>query len=218
MSSPPPIPISSQQSSHNPQSSFTIPIPSLRPILTRLSGLSGLSRHALSNSRPWTELIDRTAFSRPGSLSEAASRVRKNAAYFRVNYLIVLAVVLAYSLISHPFSLLTLVTLSGAWIFLYVLRPSDQPLVIFGRTFSDTQALFGLGLATLIAILVTSVLSLILTAVMVGVVIVCAHGAFRDPEDLFLDDQQPLASGFTSIFGGGDPSFGSASASVMSRV
>ncbi|CAB4282110.1 unnamed protein product [Prunus armeniaca] len=215
MSSPPPIPISSQQSSHNHKSSITIPIPSFRPILTRLSGLS---RHALSNSRPWTELIDRTALSRPGSFSEAASRVRKNVAYFRVNYLIVLAVVLAYSLISHPFSLLTLVTLSGAWIFLYVLRPSDQPLVIFGRTFSDTQALFGLGLATLFAILVTSVLSLILTAVMVGVMIVCAHGAFRDPEDLFLDDQQPLASGFTSIFGGGDPAFGSASASVMSRV
>lgn len=90
--------------------------------------------------------------------------------------------------------------------------------MILGRTFSDTQALFGLGVATLIAILVTSVLSLLLTAGMVGVGIVCVHGAFRDPEDLFLDETQPLGSGIASIFGGGAPSFASAGASMMSRV
>ncbi|CAN6559279.1 hypothetical protein ACFX2I_029066 [Malus domestica] len=216
MSSPSPIPVSSQQSSHQQtQPSGTNPLRFLRPFLTRISAVS---HHALSNSRPWTELIDRTAFTRPTSLTDAASRIRKNAAYFRVNYLIVLAVVLAYSLISHPFSLLTLLTLAGAWIFLYARRSSEQPLVILGRTFSDTQALFGLGVATLIAILVTSVLSLLLTAGMVGVGIVCVHGAFRDPEDLFLDETQPLGSGIASIFGGGAPSFASAGASMMSRV
>lgn len=203
-----PISSSSQQSTHQP--SFSLP--PIRSIFTRLSGLS---RHALSNRRPWIELVDRTAFSRPVSFSDAASRVRKNAAYFRVNYLIVLAVVLAYSLLSHPFTLLTLVGLAAAWIFLYAQRPSDQPLVILGKTYSDTQVLFGLGLVTLIAILITSVLSMLITAVMVGVGIVCAHGAFRDPEDLFLDDSQPLGSGFASVFSG---AANSAGATMMSRV
>ncbi|KAL6204337.1 hypothetical protein ACLB2K_021605 [Fragaria x ananassa] len=208
MSSSSSIPMSSQQSTQEP----SFPLPSFRSILTRLSGLS---RHALANRRPWAELVDRTAFSRPVSFSDAASRVRKNAAYFRVNYLIVLAAVLAYSLLSHPFTLLTLVGLAAAWIFLYSHRQSDQPLVILGRAYSDTQVLFGLGLVTLVAILVTSVLSLLITAVMVGVGIVSAHGAFRDPEDLFLDESQPLGSGFASMFSGAASSAG---ASMMSRV
>ncbi|KAM1644430.1 hypothetical protein ACFXTN_005716 [Malus domestica] len=104
MSSPSLIPVSTQQSSlQQSQRSGTNLLLFLRPFLTRISALY---RHALSNSRPWTELIDRTAFTRPTSLT--------NAAYFSVNYLIVLAVVLAYSLISNPFSLLTLVSLTGA--------------------------------------------------------------------------------------------------------
>ncbi|XP_062014982.1 PRA1 family protein B1-like [Rosa rugosa] len=212
MSSPSSIPMSSSSSSQQSTQPPSFPLPPFRSILTRLSRFS---RNALVNQRPWTELVDRTAFTRPSSFSDAASRVRKNAAYFRVNYLIVLAVVLAYSLLSHPFTLLTLVGLAAAWIFLYSHRQSDQPLVILGRTYSDTQVLFGLGLVTLIAILMTSVLSLLITALMVGVGIVCAHGAFRDPEDLFLDESQPLGSGFASMFSGAASSAG---ASMMSRV
>lgn len=49
-------------------------------------------------------------------------------------------------------------------------------------------------------ILVTSVASLLVTAVLVGVAIVCAHGAFRVPEDLFLDEQE--STGFLSVLGG----------------
>lgn len=185
------LPISNSQSL---PSTSSLP---LRSILTRLSTYA---RHALSNRRPWTELMDRTAFSRPFSISHASSRVRKNLAYFRVNYLIVLATMLAYFLLSHPFSILTLIALTAAWLFLYVLRPSDQPLVISGRTYSDAQVILGLSLASLIMILVSNVISLLLTAVMAGVGIVCGHGAFRDPEDLFLDDQE--ASSFLSIISG----------------
>ena len=43
---------------------------------------------------------------------------------------------------------------------------------------------------------------------MVGVGIVCVHGAFRDPEDLFMDDQDTAGStGLFSFIGG--PSVGS---------
>ncbi|KAM6578359.1 hypothetical protein CsatB_030196 [Cannabis sativa] len=178
-----------------------------RTILTRLRHHA---RHALSNRRLWTEFVDRTAFSRPATFSDAASRVRKNITYFRVNYVTLIAAVLAYFLISHPFSLLALIFLIGAWLFLYVLRPSDQPLEIYGRTYSDAQTLTGLVLTTLVAILITSVVSLLVSAVIVGVTIVCAHGAFRDPEDLFVDDQELV--GFFSVINGGATSCGSAAA------
>ena len=37
---------------------------------------------------------------------------------------------------------------------------------------------------------------------MVGFGLVCAHGVFRVPEDLFLDEQEPAATGFLSFLGG----------------
>ncbi|XP_048420471.1 PRA1 family protein B2-like [Pyrus x bretschneideri] len=147
-----------------------------------------LSRHTLSNSRPWTELIDHTAFTKLTLLTDVAFRICKNAAYFCVNYLIVLVAVLAYSLISNPFFIIILVSLTRGWIFLYSRRSSEEPLMILGCTILETQAMFGLGVATLIMILVTSVMLLLLTAVMVRVGIICVHRAFRDPDDLLLEE------------------------------
>lgn len=156
---------------------------------------------------------------RPDSLSEAASRIRKNLSYFKVNYISFIAVVLAFSLLSHPFSLLVLLCLLGGWIFLYLFRPSDQPVVILGRTFSDRETLGVLVVLTIVVVFLTSVGSLLISALMVGLAIVCAHGAFRVPEDLFLDDQEPANAGFLSFLGGAASSAAAAAApAVASRV
>lgn len=152
---------------------------------------------------------------RPLSLTEAYSRIRKNFTYFRVNYVTLLTLVLALSLLTHPFSLLVLLSLLGAWAFLYLFRTSDQPLVILGRTFSDTETLAGLVLLTVIVVFVSSVGSLLISALLIGLAIVCAHGSFRVPEDLFLDDQEPANAGFLSFLGG---AASAAAPSVVSRV
>nr|XP_010922643.2 PRA1 family protein B1 [Elaeis guineensis] len=207
---PTPLPISNPQSgaaaataSSGSTGSGAAPIatPAFRLFLSRLS--DSVSR-SLSNRRPWSELIDRSAFSRPDSLSDASFRVRKNFAYFRVNYVALLAAVLALSLLSNPFSLLVLLGLLAAWCFLYLFRPADPPLVLFGRTFSDRETLGALVFLSVFVIFLTSVGSLLISALMVGVAIVCAHGAFRVPEDLFLDDQEPggAAAGLLSFLGG----------------
>lgn len=201
----PTIPISTQQSS-----SQTTPSP---PVITTtpafrafLSNLSSSVRLSLSHRRPWYELLDRSAFSRPASLSDATSRLRKNASYFRVNYAIAVSAVLAISLLSHPFSLLTLLFLLASWLFLYVFRSSaDPPVVLFGRTFSDREILAGLVVFSVVVVFLTSVGSVLISALMVGLAIVAAHGAFRVPEDLFLDDQEPAAGGLLSFLGGNVP-------------
>ncbi|KAM7505999.1 hypothetical protein LguiB_004903 [Lonicera macranthoides] len=81
MSSSQSLPTSNPQTNANtapsPPSSIT---PALRLFATRLSESL---RRALSQRRPWHELVDRTGFSRPDSLTEATSRVRKNLSYFR---------------------------------------------------------------------------------------------------------------------------------------
>lgn len=155
-----------------------------------LGRLSDAVRPAISLRRPWSELLDRSALSRPDSLSEAAARLRKNLAYFRVNYLIVIAAVLAASLASNPLSLLLLLALLAAWAFLYLFRPADSPpLVLMGRQFSDRETLLALVGLTIFVVFLTSVGSVVVSALALGSAIVAAHGAFRVPEDLFLDDQ-----------------------------
>ncbi|KAJ6792894.1 prenylated Rab receptor 2 isoform X1 [Iris pallida] len=168
------------------------------------SRLTSLLRRSLSHSRPWQELLDRTAFSRPDSLSLALSRIRSNVSYFRTNYAILLTLTLAISLLSHPFSLFVILSLLGLWCSLYLFRPSDPPLVLLGRQFSERETLAGLVLVSVLTVFLTSVMSLLVSAAIVGAGIVCVHGAFRVPEDLFLDEQEPAGpgAGLLSFLGG----------------
>ena len=208
--SSPTIPIST------PQTQSPVATPAFRAFLSRFSTSI---RQGFSQRRPWSELIDRNYLARPDSLSEAATRIRKNLSYFKVNYITLLALILAFSLLSHPLSLLVLLSLLASWIFLYLFRPSDQPLVILGRTFSDRETLGILVVLTIAVIFLTSVGSLMISALMVGLALVCAHGAFRVPDDLFLDDQEPANAGFLSFLGGGASSAAVAAApAVVARV
>ncbi|KAL4574983.1 hypothetical protein LXL04_021823 [Taraxacum kok-saghyz] len=182
------------------------------------SRLSSSLRQSFSQRRPWYELIDRATLSRPESFSEATSRIRKNFGYFRVNYTALLAFVIALSLFTHPFSLLVLLCLLAAWIFLYLFRPSDNPLVLFGRTFSDRETLVLLLFSSIIVVFLTNVGSVMISALLIGLGILCVHGAFKVPEDLFLDDQEPVNAGFLSFLGGAASSAAVAAAPAVARV
>jgi len=179
-------------------------IGSADPAATRafLGRVYDSTKRSLSGARPWPELLDRAALNRPESLSEATSRLRKNLAYFRVNYAAIVALSLAVALLAHPFSLAALLALLAAWCFLYLLRPNDAaPLVAFGRTFSDRETLGGLIAASAFIVFLTSVGGIIFSALALGAAVVCAHGAFRVPEDLFLDEvpDQGLGGGGATL-------------------
>ncbi|VFQ88712.1 unnamed protein product [Cuscuta campestris] len=219
-SSPAVLPISNSQPTTAVASADTAivgPTPAFRALV---SHITDTVRNGLANRRPWTELLDRSAFSKPESFSDATVRVRKNYTYFKINYLSLLAAVLGFSLITNPFSLILLSGLLAAWLFLYLFRPSDPPLILFGRQFSERETLGGLILSTIFVIFLTSVGSVLVSALMIGVAIVCAHAAFRVPEDLFLDEQDAPTTGFLSFFTGGAPNVGAAivAPAVASRV
>ncbi|KAJ6871475.1 PRA1 family protein B4-like [Populus alba x Populus x berolinensis] len=167
--SPPVLPITNPQPTTT--TTATASQPPLPPHALRafLNNITESVRNGFSQRRPFSELIDRSAFSKPESISEATTRIRKNYTYFRINYLTVIS-----------------------------------PLVLFGRTFSDRETLGILIVLSVFVVFLTNVGSVIISALLIGVGIVCAHGAFRVPEDLFLDDVQENAStGFLSSFLGG---------------
>ncbi|KAM7262461.1 hypothetical protein ACFE04_000144 [Oxalis oulophora] len=215
--SPPLLPISNSSSaaattttaittdsSSSLQQTAPIATPAFRAFI---NNITESLRHGLSQRRPWSELAERSAFTKPESFSEAAIRVRKNYSYFRVNYLSVITAILAFSLLTNPLSLLFLTGLLASWLFLYLFRPADQPLVIFGRTYTDRETLGILIVLSVVVVFLTSVGSVLISALIIGLAIVCAHGAFRVPEDLFLDEQPASsvassATGFLNFLGG----------------
>lgn len=79
--------------------------------------------------RPWRELLDSSAFSKPESLREAYTRFKINKDYFALNYFtFVVLFPLLSLLISGPLYLLALIPLLLAWSFYLNLfkPPSDQ--------------------------------------------------------------------------------------------
>ncbi|NMR96155.1 PRA1 family protein, partial [Vibrio parahaemolyticus] len=86
---------------------------------------------------------------------------------------------------------------------------------ILGRTFSDFETLALLSAFTVFVVFLTSVGSVLVSALMLGVAVVCLHGAFRVPEDLFLDDQDnSQATGFLSFLRGPASAAAAAAAAV----
>ncbi|KAI5082464.1 hypothetical protein GOP47_0002207 [Adiantum capillus-veneris] len=151
----------------------------------------------MSRQRPWSELMDRKAFNKPESFADAMSRVLKNIMYFRVNYIIFMLVVIGLSLLWHPVSLVVLAVLVAAWIYLYFGR--TEPLVVFNRACSENQVLIVLAIATIVGLFLTKAGSTLTSAIVIGLVVVLVHASFRRPDDLFLDEQENLASGYARI-------------------
>lgn len=62
---------------------------------------------------------------------QALGRIKKNTAYFRVNYLMVVLTTCVVTFVMHPSSLFVLGLLLASWIYLLFIR--QTPVVISGR-------------------------------------------------------------------------------------
>ncbi|KAL5137291.1 PRA1 family protein B4 [Glycine soja] len=99
---PPVLPISNPQTTARTTSASGGAIKAPANNLTFCAFINNLStslHHGLDQCRPWSELADRSTFSKPES-SKATLRVRKNFSYFHTNYYVVVSLILAVSLLT----------------------------------------------------------------------------------------------------------------------
>ncbi|XVE51956.1 hypothetical protein DITRI_Ditri02bG0081600 [Diplodiscus trichospermus] len=177
----------------------TIPTSSVPGPSTKLEYISRAKeriKEGLGARRPWKLMFNIHSISFPGSLSEAFSRVRTHVAYFRMNYAIIVLLILFLSLLWHPISLIVFVVMMAAWLFLYFLR--DEPLVVFNRTIDDRVVLIVLGILTIVFLLLTDATLNILVSLFIGVVVILVHASLRRTDDLYDEESAGLMSGPSS--------------------
>lgn len=141
----------------------------------------------LGTRHPWKLMFDFHAVKLPSNFQEALFRIKTNVSFFRMNYAIIVLLILFLSLLWHPISLIVFIIMMAAWLFLYFLR--DEPLVVFGRLIDDRVVLIVLSVLTLVFLFLTNAAENISVALLIGVVFVVAHGALRKTDDLFLDEE-----------------------------
>ncbi|KAH6822837.1 hypothetical protein C2S53_017236 [Perilla frutescens var. hirtella] len=168
----------------------TIPISGIDVVSRSTQNLSA----SLSRCRPWPEFLATiSALDFPPSLSAASVRLRCNAAYFSVNYAIIVTACAAASLISTPIALLLIGSVFFLWLILHFFR--EDPLLIWGRHVSDWAVICGLVVLSAVALWLTGPLNSLSIGIIVGLLISAVHGALRNPEGLFLDENDAVSSG-----------------------
>lgn len=140
----------------------------------------------LGTTRPWKEMIQHLKL--PPSFIGSIQRINTNAKHFRANYVIIILLVLFLSLLGHPISLIILVIMMIAWLFLYFLR--DIPLVILRYEIDERLVVISLLLITIGLLVLTNVTYNVIVGMCVAVALVLVHAIMRETEDLFTMDEE----------------------------
>lgn len=188
---------SSQQADMAQGAALAAPSTSVSGVMGLVTSVRERGSRVLQTQKPWAELFDRTAFSKPASLGEATSRLQKNATHYRTNYLVFVSAIMAMAFVTNPIALMWTGLLGVGWVYLFLVR--TQPLVIQGREYSDREKLIGMSILSFVVIFfLTNVASVVLYGASLSAAMIAAHAVFREPDDLFLDEG---ATGADNLFG-----------------
>ncbi|RVW51889.1 PRA1 family protein F2 [Vitis vinifera] len=137
------------------------------PSLEFVSRAKERLRSGLATRRPWKEMFNIRSIGLPINFPDAVNRVKTNISFFRMNYVIIVLLILFLSLLWHPISLIVFIVMMAVWLFLYFLR--DEPLVVFHRTIDDRVVLIVLLILTIVFLLLTHATLNILVSLLIGV-------------------------------------------------
>ncbi|KAI4301158.1 hypothetical protein L6164_034465 [Bauhinia variegata] len=162
-----------------------------------ISRVKASTQTIMAKRRPWEEVFALYSFHRPYTVGEATVRIKRNFNHFRVNYAMIVLVIVFLSLLWYPISMIVFLAVFVAWFFLYFFR--DEPVVVFNRVIDDRTMLVFLGVLTIVALVLTGVWLNVLVSILIGFALVGLHATFRSADDLYVDEQEVADGGLTSF-------------------
>lgn len=164
---------------------------SSQPLSTRVKRLI---ESGFGTPRPWDEFIQIQSINLPTSFANFIERIQSNAAFYRMNYAVIILSIIVVSLFWNPVSLIILIILIAAWLFLYFLRDGDR-LVVYGFVIDDRILMTALLPGTIAFLFLTDVTKNIIIGLCIGTVVIAAHAGFRSTDDMFsADNEERLGS------------------------
>ncbi|KAK9058998.1 hypothetical protein SSX86_021617 [Deinandra increscens subsp. villosa] len=138
-------------------------------------------RHSI---RPWFEdFLSLSSFSLPLSFPELSLRFNANIYTFRGNYAIISLIVFILTLIFRPIAAIVFLLLIVAWIYFFVARDTDVPLMVFDFEIGDRLVLISLSVITIVAVAVASVWWNLFVSILISALLVSLHAILMTPED-----------------------------------
>jgi PRA1 family protein 1 len=131
-----------------------------------------------TRSRPWGEFGNTAQMNRP-EVSEVLERVKENAEYYAFNYLVILLVMSALTVITSPLAFLGGLFIVGAYFYLYFLNP--EPIVLLGISMDKNVKAAAIMLFSLVVLWLTGAGATFTGLVVVVGIIALTHAAVRKP-------------------------------------
>lgn len=146
-------------------------VPSTEVIKARLGSV-------WSESRPWAEFGNVAQMARP-EVSEVVERVQENGRYYQMNYLLILIVLGALTILTSPLSFLGGFIVLVAYVYLFVVHP--EPLRLGGVDLDAKAKALMMVLLAMAALWLTGAGATFTSLIVVVAVIALAHAAVRRP-------------------------------------
>eukprot|EP00298_Acanthocystis_sp_HF-20_P007664 c17203_g1_i1.p1 GENE.c17203_g1_i1~~c17203_g1_i1.p1 ORF type:complete len:267 (-),score=65.61 c17203_g1_i1:32-793(-) len=143
--------------------------------------LKFLTQSMALEARPWSQFLNVTKFRKPSeNYSVILKETGYNLKYWLYNYAVLSLAIFIYSLLTSPLLILCFLFSGGLWVWLVFVR--KQPIVLMGRTLSQTQLLYLLGSFSMLVFLLTSGYKTLMWSLIFSSILSVTHAVFRAPE------------------------------------
>lgn len=131
-----------------------------------------------SRSRPWGEFLNTTQMSKP-ELGDLMERMKENLEYYAFNYLVILLVLSAITVLTSPLAFLGGIFIFVAYMYLFVFNP--EPVSVAGITLDNHVKAAAIMTFSLVVLWLTGAGATFTSLLVVVAVIALAHAALRRP-------------------------------------
>jgi len=131
--------------------------------------------------RPFNEFFKKEKLSVP-KINEIPNRIKRNLIYYQTNYLLIFFIFSAYSVLTSPQFLISLISIACLWF--YTLKFREQPLKVGNQEIPEKVVTLFLLMVTVGMIYFSSAASVLWKLAVVTSAIIIGHAIFFTPEQI----------------------------------